>query len=145
MDCLFRHNKYIWKLIVTCNWNHPGWPFLTIKFFKKKKNIFFLNGHIIDYENQYNSKCAFLRVLSLQVQQSRGKLLKVSFTEASMRTSDSKSTISYLFYTTYVLQSLQMLTNTQITSVHWTAGILVCFYLIPNNAVQCQIGHVKTG
>ena len=36
------------------------------------------------------------------VQQSRGKLLKVSFTEASMRTSDSKSTISYLFYTTYV-------------------------------------------
>ena len=111
MDWLVRHKKYILKLIVTCNWNHPGWPFLTINFF---------NGHIIDYENQYNSKCALLRVLSLQVQQSRGKLLKVSFTEASMRTSDSKSTISYLFYTTYVLQSLQMLTSTQITSVQCT-------------------------
>ena len=127
MDCLFRDNKYICKLIVTCNWNHPGWPFLTIKFFKKKKKnfffffiFFFLNCLIIDYENQYNSKCALLRVLRLQVQQSRGKLLKVSFTEASMRTSDSKSTISYLFYITYVLQSLQMLTNTQITSVQCT-------------------------
>ena len=36
MDWLVRHKKHILKLIVTCNWNHPGWSFLTIKFFKKQ-------------------------------------------------------------------------------------------------------------
>ena len=66
-----------------------------------------------------------MRVLSLLIQQIRSKKLKVSFTEVSMTTSDSKSTILHLYYTAYLLQSFQMLTNTQKTSVHWLFGVVV--------------------
>ena len=58
-----------------------------------------------------------MRVLSLLIQKIRSKKIKVSFTEVSMTTSDSKSTILHLYYTAYLLQSFQMLTNTQKTSV----------------------------